>query len=394
MGMSRNRTNDRGPAPLSLLLFALALAVATALPTAMALQEDAGEIDEGLRMALSPVVEWMPPPVPVPNADAATEADMIAYTEQIPGTGVTFDMVPIPGGTFTMGSPEGEPMRDACEGPQFQAEVEPFWMATMEVTWDAYDLWGTGKDIRLREATGSAPGPNDGIADAITQPTTPYFDKTRGMGREGFPAISMTQLAAKVYCKWLSAKTGRYYRLPTEAEWEYACRAGTTTAYSFGDDPADLDAYGWYYGNSDDAYHLVGTKQPNPWGLYDMHGNVYEWVIDGYSAEGYPVQPGESVSGFLVMPTAIYPRVARGGSWTDDADWCRSAHRHGSSDSWKMGDPQIPQSIWHFTDADFIGFRVVRPLRVPDAEEAVKYELDPVQEKTLREYPNDRGLGR
>ena len=225
-------------------------------------------------------------------------------------------------------------MRDACEGPQFQAEVEPFWMATMEVTWDAYDLWGTGKDIRLREATGSAPGPNDGIADAITQPTTPYFDKTRGMGREGFPAISMTQLAAKVYCKWLSAKTGRYYRLPTEAEWEYACRAGTTTAYSFGDDPADLDAYGWYYGNSDDAYHLVGTKQPNPWGLYDTHGNVEEWCLDWYGP--YPV--GDRVN--PVGPAEGEFRVTRGGSHSTEAYYLRSANRQGAlpgERSWYIG---------------------------------------------------------
>ncbi|MBD3175197.1 MAG: SUMF1/EgtB/PvdO family nonheme iron enzyme [Armatimonadia bacterium] len=344
-------------------------------------------------MALTPVVEWMPPATPVDNADAATEAEMQAYAEEIPGTDVTFEMVPIPGGTFTMGSPEDEPMREPSEGPQFQAEIEPFWMAKVEVTWDEYDLWGTGKDMRMREAAGTAPGPNDAIADAITQPTSPYFDKTRGMGREGFPAISMTQLAAKIYCKWLSAKTGRYYRLPTEAEWEYACRAGTDTVYSFGDDPAELDTYAWYYENSDDQYHEVGTKEPNPWGLHDMHGNVSEWVLDGYTPDGYPVDAGETLSSFLVIPTDIYPRVARGGSWVDDPDWCRSAHRRGSSEGWKMGDPQIPQSIWHFTDADFIGFRVVRPLRVPDAQEAARYDLDPAQQKALRDYPNDRGMG-
>src|SRR5216684_4351175 len=157
-----------------------------------------------------------------------------------------------------------------------------------------------------------------------------------GMGKDDYPAISMTQHAANKYCEWLSAKTGQFYRLPTEAEWEYACRAGATTAYSFGDDPAKLGDYAWYEKNSDFKYQKVGRKKPNPWGLHDMHGNVAEWCLDQYQKEYYATFPNDKPTlAPVLLPTADrFPNVARGGSWADQPARLRSAARRGSDKSW------------------------------------------------------------
>ncbi len=327
--------------------------------------------------ALEPVIKWLPEPYPVPDADAKTEAEMKPYTEVIVGTDIKFDMVPIPGGRFIMGSPENEPGRKPDEGPQHEVEIEPFWMAKYETLWDAYETWSFELDKRRREQTKEPATKWDEIADAIARPTPPYTDMSFGMGKKDRPAVCMTLYAAQHFCKWLSAKTGRYYRLPTEAEWEYACRAGTKTAYSFGDNVDDLEDYAWFFDNADDKYHKVGEKKPNPWGLYDMHGNVAEWVLDQYVPDAYKQFAGKVVKNPLVPATKEFPIVVRGGSWMDDPEMLRSAARRGSHPDWKMQDPQIPQSIWYLTDAPFVGFRVVRPLRLPTEEEAKLYEPDP-----------------
>jgi formylglycine-generating enzyme required for sulfatase activity len=209
---------------------------------------------------------------------------------------------------------------------------------------------------------------------------------TFGMGKEGYPAICMTQFAAKMYCKWLSAKTGHYYRLPTEADWEYACRAGTTTAYSFGNDPEKLAAYAWSTDNSDEKYHKVGKKKPNPWGLYDMHGNVAEWCLDQYSPDRYKKLGDKLIDNPVTVVTKTYSQVARGGSWTEEAPALRSAARRASSKDWKLQDPQIPKSVWYYTDAQFVGFRVIRPLRAPTAAEAARYELSDYEKGEFLDY--------
>jgi len=310
------------------------------------------------------------PVLEVPDSTAKAEAEMKPYTDVIGGTLVKFDMLPIRGGKFVMGSPANEPKRNEDEGPQHEVEIEPFWMGKHEVTWDEYEVFMFALDIARRKVTGEEPTAMDNLADVLTRPTKPYTDMSFGMGKEKFPAICMTQYAAKMYCEWLNAKTGRYYRLPTEAEWEYACRAGTKTAYSFGDDPEQLDEYAWSFDNSNDAYHQVGQKKPNPWGLYDMHGNVAEWCADQYVPEFYARCAAEGVvKSPLAVPTMLYPHVARGGSWDDDPEVLRSAARRPSSPEWKMQDPQIPQSVWYHTDALFVGFRIVRPLREPGPEE-------------------------
>ncbi len=339
---------------------------------------------------LEVTVKWLPKPVPNKDAEAKNQAGMKPYTESLVNTDVTFEMAPIPGGVFKMGSPASEKERKADEGPQVDVKIEPFWMGRHAVTWDEYALWGLGLDQHRREMTKVSATSWDKSADALAIPTKPYADMTFGMGKQGYPAICMTQFAAKMYCKWLSAKTGRYYRLPTEAEWEYACRAGAKTAYSFGDDPAKLGDYGWFSDNSDEKYHKVGLKKPNLWGLYDMHGNVCEWCLDEYVADQYKKLGNKQVANPVVPVTKPYPQVARGGAWTDEAPLLRSAARRASSPEWKAADPQIPKSIWYHTDANFVGFRVVRPLRVPGIEEAARYDVTEFEKDEYLDYQKSK----
>jgi len=307
------------------------------------------------------------------SAGAKAE-DMTIYTNSIPGTRVNYVMVPIPAGEFVMGSPESEKARKPDEGPQHKVKIEPFWMGQHEVTWNEYELFMYPDEERRTRGTVPTDAAGDKLADAVTHPSKPYVEMSFGMGKDGFPAISMTQHAANKYCQWLSAKTGQFYRLPTEAEWEYACRAGTTTPYFFGDDPAKLGDYAWFEQNSDFKYQKVGKKKPNPWGLYDMYGNVVEWVLDQYDPEFYKQSAGGAE---VVEPwnkaVKPYPLSVRGGSWDDEASMCRSAARRGSDRAWKAQDPQLPKSIWYFSDAQWIGFRIVRPLKVPSTEAMQKY---------------------
>lgn len=312
-------------------------------------------------------------PAKLPVIDKHTHQ---TYVEKLADT-VTFEMTPIPGGTYLMGSPKQEAGRKKDEEPRHPVAVKPFWIGKYEVTWDEYDLYW------IKRAGAPAPVTQvDKNADAVTRPTPPYADETFGHGRKGNPVLCITHHAAMEYCRWLSAKTGKHYRLPTEAEWEWACRAGTTTAFSFGEEPDELGEYAWYAENSKELAQKVGQKKPNPWGLYDMHGNVAEWCLDHYLKDAYAKFPLDMATLMPVnLPTEKrYSYVVRGGSWLDEPEGCRSAARLGSEKSWLARDPQRPQSIWWMTDADFVGFRVVRAV---DEQESLKN----LKSKVTRESP-------
>lgn len=325
---------------------------------------------------------------------AIDQGVMIPYVFVIPGTSVDIEMVPVPGGEFLLGSPETEADRKEDEGPQIRVTVAPFWIGKCEVTWAEYRAFMAQYEAfkkldSLRFASSRLESAKKEVnalpevkqyfdeqqteVDAVTCPT-PLYDSsfTYAPGEEpDQPAVTMTQFAAKQYTKWLSGITGEQYRLPTEAEWEYAARAGTTTAYSFGDDPEAIDAFAWYEDNSDDETHVVGTKQPNAWGLYDMHGNAAEWVLDGYEADHYSqLESDTSTAEAIAWPTKLFPRVVRGGSWLSPPDDCRSAARQQSNDpEWNLSDPNLPKSPWWFTEeqAMGVGFRILRPLDPMDA---------------------------
>lgn len=290
------------------------------------------------------------------------------YTQEFPGTEVKFDMVYVPGGEFTIGSPENEPGRLPDEGPQRKVIVKPYWLAKCEVTWDEYYLFYKDPGIfKVDEIPDDSPA--KGKPDAITRPTNTYVDELYDHGRDGFPVICMTHHAAMMYCHWLRWKTGKGYRLPTEAEWEFACRAGATTPTGLPAGAA-LEDYAWYKDNSSDedhpkgTTHKVGSKKANAFGLHDMLGNVWEWTIDHYDAKFYSTLSSDKPTvGPVNKPTdKKWSHTVRGGSWADKADRLRAAARRGSDKSWMKHDPQLPQSIWWLTKMDVIGFRVALPV--------------------------------
>jgi formylglycine-generating enzyme required for sulfatase activity len=232
------------------------------------------------------------------------------FVETIPGASVKFEMIPLPAGAITIN--------------KTAVEIKPVWIGKTEVTWDEYDIYAFKLDEKENQKIGEL--------DAIARPTKPYGAPDRGFGHQGYPALSMTFHAAQEYCRWLSAKTGKKYRLPTEAEWEYACRAGEAEKIS----PASLDQRAWFWDNAEDKTHPVATKQPNKWGLHDMLGNAAEWVV---GLDGKP--------------------VVAGGSYKYKAAQLHSGARAKQMPMWNMTDPQMPKSKWWLSDATFVGFRVV-----------------------------------
>jgi len=313
--------------------------------------------------------------------------EFVNYTEEILDTGVTFNMIAIPGGTFMMGSPESEPYRRGDEG-RVEVRLSPFWIGEAEVSWAEYDVYYSMTSDRGKDNVSEGPGGREVRAasyetpegvDAVTGPTPPYGSPDQGWGKGSRPAITMTHHAAMKYCEWLSMVTGKEYRLPTEAEWEYACRAGTTGPYFFEGDPAKLSRrswknrwfgtddsvitrYVWYVENSNSKTQPPYMNEPNPWGLYNMLGNVKEFCLDWYAPdifEFYRSQPQPIVN--PRGPSSGREHVVRGGSYNSDPADLRCAARDRTyHDRWLLTDPQSPKSIWWYSDTKEVGFRVVR----------------------------------
>jgi formylglycine-generating enzyme required for sulfatase activity len=302
------------------------------------------------------------------------------FTEQIPGSPVSFEMVAIPGGTFKMGSPSGEKFRQEDESPVREVQISPFFMGKEEVTWDEYLAYRLQTESEGRIAPEIIKERNRKAetaetVDAISGPTPPFGNPDQGWGAGMRPAITMTHYSAEIYCMWLSKLTGKKYRLPTEAEWEYAARGGTQTPYFFEGTPKQYSSQGWqrrffapdtavinsfaiYELNSDMRTHEPDKVKTNPFGLKNMLGNVMEYCADWYAADAYS-QTGASVTD-PKGPAEGEEYVVRGGNYSNDAADIRAAARsYTQSVNWLKTDPQQPKSIWWFSDIKGIGFRVV-----------------------------------
>jgi formylglycine-generating enzyme required for sulfatase activity len=232
---------------------------------------------------------------------------------------VTFTMVRLPAGKITLKGPDGKDK---------DYDIKPIWIATHETRWDEYDIFWLYLDV---------PPDDRRQVDGRSRPSRPYDSPDKGWGHDGFPAGAVTWASARQYVAWLSKQTGKKFRLPTEAEWEYACRAGG--AEKWPKDAKELDAVAWHDGNSDEQTRETGTKKPNAWGLYDMLGNVAEWVTtdDPKLREG---------------------KVA-GGSYVDKPKDVHPGARKVYHPDWQHRDPQDPKGTGWYSDAHFAGLRVV-----------------------------------
>ncbi|MEX2401003.1 MAG: formylglycine-generating enzyme family protein [Rhodothermales bacterium] len=239
--------------------------------------------------------------------------DLEPYQVQVHASLVDLDMIPIPPGSIRM-EVDGEPE---------PVDVGSFWMSRAEVPWDLFDVYAFGSDQPEETEDG----------DAILQPSRPYGAPDRGFGHRGYAAISMTFLVAEEFTEWLSTITGDTYRLPTEAEWEYACRAGREADLP----EEELEEVAWYWDNAFDETHPIGELAPNAFGLHDMIGNAAEWCV---GMDGEP--------------------LACGGSYMDRAEDVGCGARKAPSPKWQETDPQIPKSRFWLTDGPFMGFRVIR----------------------------------
>ena len=274
----------------------------------------------GAALGALPAQPHAKPPAPAPTSAPAEKprTQQETYEESIPNTLVKFEMVRIPAGKITLpaASKDGNPQT---------VEVKSIWFGKTELTWDAFDTWAFQLDLTDKQKT-------TGV-DAESRPSHPYGTPDRGFGHQGYPALAMTYHAAEEYCKWLSAKTGKKYRLPTETEWEYACCAGAAESPK----GEALKKAAWFAENAAETTHPVAKTTPNAWGLYDMLGNVAEWCT---AADG--------------------SHVIRGGSYVDDAPDVSAKARVPEKDEWDADDPQDPKSKWWLADGPFVGFRVVR----------------------------------
>ncbi len=332
---------------------------------------DAGHYHEGVLHAANVdfgTSESLPDTVYMQSTVVETFED---FTERIPLSAVSFNMKAIPGGTFRMGAAADDKFAQPDELPVREVTVNPFFISEIEVSWDEFQTWygqtaGEGRttDIGILEGV-------DGLSGA----TPPYGNPDQGWGTGKRPAITMTFYAAEKYCEWLSVVTGKTYRLPTEAEWEYAARGGTTGPYFFEGDVKDYtDAGLWaklfgvdtsvintfviYKQNSKGKTQIPGEVRPNPFGLKNMLGNVAEFCQDIYIEDAYATYPGP-VSNPLVVAGGK-EHVIRGGSFLSSAEELRVSDRNKTNhDAWLRTDPQIPKSLWWYSDCNHVGFRVV-----------------------------------
>ncbi len=257
-----------------------------------------------------------------------------SFEQQLPGTDLSIGMLHVPSGTLDV---KGK-----------THAVPAFYMSSMEISWELYNLY-LNRDIDHVDHSDKINQVQMNV-DGISGASFPYVDMSLGMGSEdNYPVCNVTPFSASQFCQWLSAITGRFYRLPTEEEWKYALQADSAGKYFWGNDDELIKEYAWLEGNTESTYHKTGTKAPNPWGFYDQYGNVAEWVISSIESDD------SNVISYLLL----------GGSYQDNKEKILQGIEIKEEEDWKDRDPQFPKSKWWYTDAPFAGFRIVSPLTTP-----------------------------